>query len=219
MRGATSSRRSVGNHDERIDRRTEFFQAVLGLIHAHLALEEEGLGHDPHRQGALFAGQAGHDRRGACAGAAAHAGGHEDHVAIGDLFADGVLVLEDRLAPDAGVAPGTESPGDLLADLDDLRSPVEPQGLQIGIDGEKVHTGQTCGDHAVDGVAAAPPTPATRIRARRSVGSTSSKTMTSPLVLDRAGRRCGGLGSSLSPLFYHVRLIQQDESLSKPTFF
>ena len=61
----------------------------------------------------------GDDRRGAGAGAAAHAGGDEHHVRAGEMVAD----LVDRLfgggAADFGLRAGAEALGDLQAHLDD----------------------------------------------------------------------------------------------------
>ena len=51
----------VGNADDRVDRGREFRQRLLGLQHAPLALESEGLGHDRHGQRAEFERQGRHD--------------------------------------------------------------------------------------------------------------------------------------------------------------
>ena len=48
----------------------------------------ERLGDDGDRQDAEFAGDTRDDRRSPCAGAAAHAGGDEQHMTAGDLRAD-----------------------------------------------------------------------------------------------------------------------------------
>ena len=58
--------------------------AGLGDAHAARALELEGLGHHGHGQDAELLGHARDHRGGAGAGAAAHAGGDEHHVAAGD---------------------------------------------------------------------------------------------------------------------------------------
>ena len=65
-----------------------------------LAFELERLGHDGHRERAELARQAGDDRRGAGPGAAAEAGGHEDHVGAVERLNDAFGVLERRLAAD-----------------------------------------------------------------------------------------------------------------------
>ena len=63
-------------------------EAELGAARALPALEEEGLGHDADRERALFARELRDDGRRAGAGAAAHAGGDEDHVRAGDALLD-----------------------------------------------------------------------------------------------------------------------------------
>ena len=54
--------------------------ALLGLTHALAAFKGEGLGDDAHGEGAGFFGHFRHDRSGASAGAAAHAGGDEHQI-------------------------------------------------------------------------------------------------------------------------------------------
>ncbi len=70
----------------------------LGAARALASLEEERLGHDADGEGAFFARDLRDDGRRAGAGAAAHAGGHEDHVGAADELLDPLHVLERRLA-------------------------------------------------------------------------------------------------------------------------
>ena len=78
----------------------------------------EGLGDHAHRQDAAFTRALGDDRRGAGAGAAAHAGGDEDHVGAVEVLAD----LRDRLLgrahADFWVRAGAEALRHLHAELD-----------------------------------------------------------------------------------------------------
>ena len=71
----------VRDDDQGVDVALQLLDARLGLLHPARALELEGLGHDADGQDAHLAGGLGDDRRGAGAGAAAHAGGDEAHVA------------------------------------------------------------------------------------------------------------------------------------------
>ena len=76
------------------------------------ALEEERLGDDADRERALFTRELRDDGRRAGAGAAAHAGGDEDHVRAGDELLDALHVLERRLAAALGVGAGAEAARD-----------------------------------------------------------------------------------------------------------
>ena len=82
------------------------------------ALELERLGDDADGQHAELARGLGDDRRGAGAGAAAHAGGDEAHVRAGQVIDD----LLDRLlgggGADRGPRAGAQTLGDLDAHLD-----------------------------------------------------------------------------------------------------
>ena len=61
----------VGNRDHRVDAVAQLLEAALGLELPLPPLELERLGHDRDGQRAELAGEAGDDRRGAGAGAAA----------------------------------------------------------------------------------------------------------------------------------------------------
>ena len=86
----------------------------LGLQRALLALEAERLGDDGNRERAELAREARDDRRGSRAGAAAEAGGHEDHVGARQRLNERVGVLERRLTPDVRVGPRAEPLGELV---------------------------------------------------------------------------------------------------------
>src|SRR5258706_96800 len=131
--------------------------ALFGRLLRLPALEAEGLGDHADGQRALLPGDLGDDRRRAGAGAAAHAGGDEDHVAVVEQLAQLLARLLGRLGADGGVAARTEPARQLAADVHlDLRLAVV-QRLQVGVDGDELHATELAADHPVDGVAAAAP--------------------------------------------------------------
>ena len=92
--------------DQRIDDLLQLGDAGLGDAHAALAFELERLGHDADGEDAHVARGLGDDRRGAGAGAAAHAGGDEHHVRAGEMVADLVdRPPRPRRAPTSGCEP------------------------------------------------------------------------------------------------------------------
>src|SRR5580698_7695943 len=95
--------------------------------------------------------------RATCAttGAAAHAGGDEQHVAALDELDDAVTVLHGRLAADLRVGAGTESLGDVAADLQRRLDLGMFQRLRIGVDAHELHPIDAGRDHVRHGVAAA----------------------------------------------------------------
>jgi hypothetical protein len=95
------------------------------------------------------------DRRGAGAGAAAHARGDEDHVRAGQDLADALGILERGGAADVGIGPGAEPLGQRLANLDLGRRLVGFQHLAIRIGGHEIHAQNGSLNHGVDGIAAA----------------------------------------------------------------
>ena len=90
--------------------------------------------------------------RAAGAGAAALAGGHEHHVgALHDLL-DLVGVVVGGAGADLGVGAGTETAGQLAADVElDVRV-AHQQGLGVGVDRDELDTLEPDLDHPVDGV-------------------------------------------------------------------
>ena len=84
---------------------------MLGLLHAALAFESEGLGGDGDGERAEFAGQIGNDRSGSAAGAAAEAGGDEDHVRAVESFQNFFGVFEGGFAADLGIRTSAEAFG------------------------------------------------------------------------------------------------------------
>ena len=111
----------VRDRDHRVDAVAQLLEAALGLQLPLLPLELERLGHDGDRQRAELAGEAGDDRRGAGAGAAAEAGRDEHHVGAVERLDQLVGVLERGLAADVRVGAGAEPLRQLAADLDLVR--------------------------------------------------------------------------------------------------
>ena len=102
---------------------------------------------------ALRLGDLGHDRSRTGTGAAALAGGDEDHVgAAQDLFDLGTVVL-GGLPADVGIGPGTEATGELTADVELDVGVAHQQRLGVGVDGDELDALESRIDHPVDGVA------------------------------------------------------------------
>ena len=113
------------------------------------------LGDDGNRQRAHFAGQRGDDRRSAGAGAAAEAGGDEDHVGAFERLDDLVGIFERGLAADFGIGAGAQAVGELHAELDLHGRARHAQRLQVGVGDDEFDALHAGIDHAVDGVVAA----------------------------------------------------------------
>ena len=100
-------------------------------------------------------GHLGHHRRRPGAGAAALAGGDEDHVGPLQRLFDLGAVLLGGLAAHLGIAPGPEAPGQLAADVELEVGVAHQQRLGVGVGGDELDVAQPRIDHAVDGVDAA----------------------------------------------------------------
>ena len=128
---------------------------VLGLDRAPLALEAERPGHHADGQRAERAGDVGHHRGAAGAGAAALARGDEDHVgALEDLF-DLLAVVLGSLRADVRVGARAETAGQLPADVELDVGVAHQQGLRVGVDRDELDALESLFDHAIDGVDAA----------------------------------------------------------------
>ena len=90
----------VRDDDERVDLVAQALDAVRGLARAALALERERARDDADGERAELLGELGDDRRGAGAGAAALAGGDEDHVRALERLAQLVAALLGGLVAD-----------------------------------------------------------------------------------------------------------------------
>ena len=120
-----------------------------------LAFERERLGHHRHRQDAEFPGHFRHHRRRAGAGAAAHAGGEEQHVA--PLISSAMRSRSSSAAwrPISGFGARAQALGDARAELQLHFGLVALQRLRIGVGADELHALHALRDHVVDRVAAA----------------------------------------------------------------
>jgi len=131
----------------------QFGDAVDGGIHA-LAFERERLGHHSHREDAEFACDLSHYRCCAGSGAAAHAGGDEQHVCTRHCFYQLFAVLDRGVAADLGACTRTEAFGELLTE-GDLRSRLRPdQRFLVGVGADELDALHPAVDHVVDRIAA-----------------------------------------------------------------
>ncbi len=145
----------VGDDDQRVDLGAQLANAVLGLTRPAFALEHERPRHHSDRQRTELLRELGDHRGGAGAGAAALAGGHEDHVRTLHRIAQLVLALDGGLVADVGIGARAQTPRDLAADVDLHVGVAHLQRLRVGVDRDELHTAKAGVDHAVDGIGAA----------------------------------------------------------------
>jgi len=119
----------VEDHDQRVGVRRELLEALLRRLHALRALEGEGLGDHRDREHAERARHFRDHRRGAGAGAAAHAGGDEHHVRAGDHLLDAVALGERHRARLLGLGARAET---ARAELDLVSRLVAREHLSVG---------------------------------------------------------------------------------------
>ena len=100
-------------------------------------------------------GRLGHDRGSARAGAAAHAGGDEDHIGVLERLGDLVAALLGALAADLRVGARALTVRQLFADLNFISGGRHVERLLICVHRDKVDTARTGAHHAVDHVVAA----------------------------------------------------------------
>ena len=103
-----------------------------------------------------FLRRPGDHRRGAGAGAAAHARGDEHHVRAGEMIANLVDHFLCGGAADVGLRAGAKALGDLHTHLDDALGLRYGERLCIGIRHDEIDALETGADHVVDGIAAGP---------------------------------------------------------------
>ena len=144
----------VGNNDQGVDILLQLINPRLGDTHAMHALELERLGHHANGEDALLACGAGHHRRTAGTGSAAHAGGDEHHMTAFEMFDNFVDRLLGGGAPDIGLRPGAEPLGDVDAHLDTPFRKGLRQGLGVGVGNHEFDAFEMGCDHVVDGIAA-----------------------------------------------------------------
>ncbi len=137
-----------------IDIALQFGDAGIGQAHAVAAFEGERLGDHADRENAAFARMLGDDRGSTRAGAAAHAGGDEDHVRAIEVLGDlGARFLSSGHA-DLGVGARAQAHGDADTQLDAGVGARELQLLRVGVGDDELNAFQARLDHVVDGIAA-----------------------------------------------------------------
>ena len=140
----------VEHDDERVDIGFQLGQASFGIAHALVALKVKRLGHHAHGQDAHFARHPCDHRSGACARAAAHAGGDEQHVSAFDRRPDvfnGQFCGFTATLRDAACTQASQT------ELDDAVRIAAAQRLGVGIGTDEFHALNRAVDHVADGVA------------------------------------------------------------------
>src|SRR5262249_46687312 len=138
-------------------------------------------------------------------GPAAHAGGDEHHLSVGQHVAQALFVFQRRLAADLGIAAGPAAASDLLADLQPDRRDVVLQCLDIGVNRNELDVAQPSRNHVIYRVAAATARadhldPGARIRGLNQLDHLLIL-LTAPLGrYRRAGARRAGLKEITYPL-------------------
>ena len=144
----------VRDDDQRVDMLLQLVDAAFRRLHAAIALEGEGLGHDADGQDALFTRRLGDDRGRTGAGAAAHAGGDEAHMGAFQRLFDGDDGFFRSRATDFGARTGAQTLGDLRAKLDAPFGRRGVQRLRVGVGDDEVDALDAGRDHVRDGVTA-----------------------------------------------------------------
>ena len=108
----------------------------------------------PDRERAELACDPRDDGRSAGSGAAALAGGDEDHVRAAERVLDLVVALLGRPAADLGLRAGAEALRQLAADVELDGRIRELELLQVGVDGDELDRRDPGVDHPVDRVQA-----------------------------------------------------------------
>ena len=145
----------VGNRDERIDALFEPFDALFGLFSAAPAFEFERFSDDADGQSALLTRQTGDDRSRPSPRAPAHAGRHEDHVGLFEVFLDLRRRLLSRFLTDGRICTCAQSPCTLDTELDFNFGVVASECLCVGICRDELNAVNSIFDHRIDGVSAA----------------------------------------------------------------
>ena len=153
-RSSTSSRRSFGITITVSQAARSSLDALVGRRLAARAFEAERRRDDADGERAELAGDPRDDRRGAGAGAAALAGGDEDHVRAAEGVLDLVVALLGGAAADVRLGAGAETLRQLAADVDLDRRVRELELLHVGVDGDELDLRDAGVDHPVDRVQA-----------------------------------------------------------------
>jgi hypothetical protein len=137
--------------------------AFFRQLHAMRAFKMERFRHDADGQdSALPAGLGDHARR-AGPGSPAHPGGDEGHVRVVEKLHDIVKALLGGGASDFRLCPGAQTFGQACAKLNLMFCKGPLQGLRVRIADDEIDPDKIRGDHVIDALPPAPPTPTTVI--------------------------------------------------------
>ena len=145
----------VGNDDEGVDLIAQVLHPDLSLGRSAPAFEAEGSCDDADGEGAEASRDPGHHGGAARARAASLSGGDEHHVRASKDVLDLLGMVLCSLSADLGVGSGSQTTGEVPADVELHIGITHQQRLGVGVDGDEFHTLQTDVDHPVDGVDAA----------------------------------------------------------------
>ena len=145
----------VLDHDQRLEPVAQALDSLLCLLRALPALEVERLRDDADRERSELAAELGDDRRAARAGAAALAGGDEDHVRALERLLQLVAALLRGGETDCGIRACAEAAGGGRADVDLDVGVADHQRLGVRVHRDELDAGQPGVHHPVDGVRAA----------------------------------------------------------------
>ena len=145
----------VGDNDKAVNVLGELCNALLSLDHSSPALKLKGLGNDADGKAAHVFGDLSDNGSCACAGAAAHACGDEYHIGALESVGDGISALLGGLSADLRLAACALTVSRFLAYLDLMGRLGVNKHLLVRVNGDKLSTENTRGDHPVDGVSAA----------------------------------------------------------------
>jgi hypothetical protein len=144
----------VRDDNQRINMLCQRVETFLGDALA-FALEGKRLGHHRYRQYAELLGDLGDNRGRAGTGTAAHACGQEQHVGAADHFRDTLAILQRGLPANLGIGAGTESFGDLAAQLQLGFGLIALERLGVRIGADELHALHALDDHMIHRIATA----------------------------------------------------------------
>ena len=144
----------VGDHDQRIHPLLQVDHAHFGVLHALLALKQEGLSDHGDGQAVQIPGDLGHDGSRARTRASTHTGGDKYQIRALDRLSDLLTAFLRGTAAHIRNRARAKTLSQFFTDLNGGAGLAHGQRLTIGIDGDKFHTLQARVHHAVDCVIA-----------------------------------------------------------------
>ena len=138
----------IGDDDQRVHVLRQRFDAGMRHFQAP-AFEHEGLGDHGHGQDTKLFRHFSDYRSSASTGAAAHAGGDEQHIRAVNGFSDFLAILQRRFAPDFRIRARAQTLGDGNAQLQLHVCITLGECLRIGIGRDELHPLEPARDHVV----------------------------------------------------------------------